>query len=168
MTRWILETPRLKLREIEDSDIDFMAAMVGDPEVMRYYPMVYDRAGAQSWIDRARWRYAEQGTGFWLVIDRITNEPRGQVGVLQQEVEGVRESEVGYMIHRPYWRQGLAYEAAAACHDYLFHTLDQPRVIALVRPVNTPSQGVARKLGMTVEKRVMFRDYEHDVFVRHR
>ncbi len=168
MSRTILETPRLYLREITRDDLDFIAAMTGDAEVMRYYPQVLDRAGAQAWLERTLWRYSTEGVGFWLVVDRATNEPRGQVGVLMQEVDGVRETEVGYMIHRPYWRQGIATEAASACHDYVFRTLDRPRVIALVRPVNIPSQATARGLGMTVEKRTMFKDYEHDVFVKHR
>lgn len=164
----ILHTPRFYLRQITRDDLDFLAAMVGDAEVMRYYPQVLDRAGAQAWLERMLWRYETDGVGFWLVVDRTTNEPRGQVGVLMQEVDGVRETEVGYMIHRPFWRQGIATEAALACHEYVFRTLDRPRVIALVRPVNTPSQATARRLGMTVEKQTLFKDYEHDVYIKRR
>lgn len=166
MPRTILETERLVLREVSLADLDFIAEMVSDPVVMRYYPQTYDRGGAQAWIERTLHRYAADGHGFWLVADRRTGEPRGQVGVLRQDVDGVSETEVGYMIHRPYWRQGIAREAAAACHEHVFRTLNRPRVIALIRPTNLPSQATARKLGMAVEKRTYFRDYEHDVFVR--
>ena len=38
-------------------------------------------------------------------------------------------------------------------------------MVALVRPENLPSQGLARKLGMEVEKRTRHADYEHLVFV---
>ena len=38
------------------------------------------------------------------------------------------------------------------------------RVISLIRPENLPSQVVARKLGMTPEKRVPFYGMEHIVF----
>ena len=164
----IIETPRLVLREMTNDDLDFLAEMVGDPDVMRFYPQVYDREGAKAWLDRALMRYATDGHGFWLVVDRATGEPRGQVGVLKQDVEGRSEIEVGYMIHRLYWRQGLAFEAAAACHQYVFNVMNRSRVIALVRPVNLPSQAVARKLGMSIERRAMFRDFEHDIFVRNR
>ena len=44
----ILETPRLRLREMTRSDLDFVAAMIGHPEVMRYYPKVYDRSEAEA------------------------------------------------------------------------------------------------------------------------
>jgi len=38
-------------------------------------------------------------------------------------------------------------------------------VISLIRPINIPSQGVARKLGMQPERRlVQFHDLEHMVW----
>ncbi len=47
----ILETPRLRLREMTDADLDAVAALLGDPEVMRHYPRPKSRAEAQEWID---------------------------------------------------------------------------------------------------------------------
>jgi [ribosomal protein S5]-alanine N-acetyltransferase len=73
------------------------------------------------------------------------------------------EIEVGYLIHRPYWRR--ATEAALACCDYAFNVLDHQRVISLIRPENEPSQGVAGKLGMQPELlRVQHGGFEHRVF----
>jgi RimJ/RimL family protein N-acetyltransferase len=163
----ILLTPRLALREMTRDDLDFVAAMLGDPEVMRYYPSVCSRAEAAAWIDRQRERYARVGYGRWLVVDRFTEEPFGQVGVVPQRVEGTSEPqpEVGYIIHRPYWRRGYATEAATATRDHAFGALGRTRVISLVRPENLPSQGVARKLGMTPESRpVSHGGFPHLVF----
>ena len=42
----ILQTARLALREMTPDDLDFVASMLADPEVMRFYPSTYDRAGA--------------------------------------------------------------------------------------------------------------------------
>jgi len=149
-------------------DLDFIASMLSDPEVMRFYPKCYSRDEAEGWIHRQLQRYRRDGHGLWLVLDRKTGDPRGQVGLVVQEVDGVAEPEVGYLIHRPFWRQGLAAEAAAATRDFAFHTLDKPRVISLIRPENVPSQGVARKLGMTVEKSVVHWGRDHLVFARAR
>src|SRR3954462_1166044 len=106
----ILVTPRLALREVTLDDLDFVAAMLADPEVMRFYPRRYSREEAEGWIRREVDRYARWGHGRWLVLDRSTGQPVGQVGLTLQAVEGVEEPEVGYLIHRPFWRQGLATE----------------------------------------------------------
>ena len=51
-----------------------------------------------------------------------------------------------------------------ACRDYAFTTLGKKRVIALVRPENTVSEGVAKSLGMDVVGRTPHGGYEHLVF----
>ena len=65
-------------------------------------------------------------------------------------VNGVEECEVGYLLHRRFWRHGFATEAALACRDYAFRELRRRRVVSLVRPENAASQAVARRLGMEV------------------
>jgi len=160
----ILETPRLILREMTLSDLDFVADMLADPEVMRFYPKCYSRAEAEHWVRRQVNRYASHGHGLWLVLEKATSEPVGQVGLIPQQVDGIEEAEVGYLIHRPFWRRGLATEAAAASRDYAFQTLGRTRVISLIRPENLPSQGVACKIGMKPEKRTVHAGLDHLVF----
>lgn len=164
MVEPILETPRLSLREMTWDDLDFLARLLGDERVMRHYPKCYTRDEARLWLDRVIERYAAHGHAFWLVSLRATGEPIGQVGLLEQQVDGVDESEIGYMIHAPYWRQGYALEAATAVRDYAFGSLDIPRVISLVRPVNIPSQRVALRIGMKPEKLTLWHNLEHIVF----
>ncbi len=162
----ILETPRLTFREMTRDDLDFVAAMLADPEVMRYYPKCYDRDEAAEWIDRQLGRYRSDGHGLWLVGDRRTGEPVGQVGLVAPRLEDVPEDEIGYLIHRPYWRRELASEAAAGVRDYAFGTLGRTKVVSLIRPENVPSQGVARKIGMVREPGRLFEQagFAHWVF----
>ena len=82
----------------------------------------------------------------------------------RQTVNGVEETEVGYLIHRPFWRHGFASEGARACRDYAFATLRKPRVIALVMADNLASQGVANNLDMEVVGRAAHNGHEHLVF----
>lgn len=160
----ICETERLSLRELVWSDLDFVAEVLSDREVMRFYPQPLDRDGAEQWLERQLTRYERDGHGLWLVTDRFNGEPLGQVGLAMQEVEGDRHPEIGYMIHRPFWRRGYASEAAAAARDYAFASLRYEYVISLIRPVNVPSQGVARKLGLQPVATVNFHGYEHQLF----
>ncbi|MFO0843707.1 MAG: GNAT family N-acetyltransferase [Gemmataceae bacterium] len=157
----ILETPRLVLRELTPADVDFVASLVQDDETMRFYPQRYTRADAIAWIQRNLERYDRDGHGLWLVQAKDTSQPVGQVGLVRFLVEGVPMSEIGYLIHRSFWRQGYATEAALGVRDHAFHVRNEPFVMAQIRPINTPSQGVARKLGMRPGKLFLNAGLEH-------
>jgi RimJ/RimL family protein N-acetyltransferase len=144
-------------------DLDFLAEMLGDADVMRHYPHTLDREGAQVWLDHQLMRYERDGHGFWLVEGR-DGAPRGQVGLLKQTLEDGDHPEVGYMIHRPFQLQGIATEAARAVRDYAFRALDRPYVVSLIRPENVPSQKVAWKLGMEPERMIQRGGWDHLVF----
>jgi [ribosomal protein S5]-alanine N-acetyltransferase len=166
MSKQILETARLVLREMTPDDLDFVAAMLADPEVMRYYPKCYTREEAATWIERQMRRYARHGHGLWLAIDKATNQSVGQVGLLIQQVHGVMEKEVAYLIHRPFWRRGFATEAGLAARDYAFGVLGRERVVALIRPENAASLRVAQRLGLKEEPaRIEHSGFEHIVFL---
>jgi RimJ/RimL family protein N-acetyltransferase len=137
--------------------------MLAHPDVMRYYPKCYSRAEAEGWVQRQMDRYVRDGHGLWLVQDKNSGEPIGQVGLLLQQVDEVAEPEVGYLIHRPFWRRGYATEAALATRDFAF-AAGRDHVICLIRPENVPSQGVARKLGMAITKTTVFAGFDHCVF----
>ncbi|HEV8445266.1 MAG TPA: GNAT family N-acetyltransferase [Gemmatimonadaceae bacterium] len=167
MSNVILETKRLRLRELAPTDLDFVASMLGDADVMRYYPRRLDRAGAQVWMERQQMRYERDGHGLWLVLDRETGEPIGQVGLVTQELKGLPRPtypEIGYLLHRSYWHRGFATEAALAVRDYAFHTRGYDQVISLIRAVNQPSQAVARRLGMSIIAETEFAGTPHLVF----
>jgi ribosomal-protein-alanine N-acetyltransferase len=164
----VLETERLLLREMVPADLDFVATMLADPEVTYYYERRFSRDEAKAWLDRQLNRYAHDGHGLWLVLERGTASPVGQVGLAMQDVDGVRRPEIGWLLHRPFWGRGYATEAGVATRDAAFARWGYPEVISLIRPVNEPSRRsrrVAERVGMRTGARVHFHGFEHILYV---
>jgi RimJ/RimL family protein N-acetyltransferase len=164
MSRIILGTERLLLREMTPGDIDFVAEMMAHPDVNFFYERRFPREESEIWLERQIERYRRDGTGLWLAIDRSTELPVGQIGLAMQDVQGERLPEIGWLLHRPYWGRGYATEAGAAIRDAAFAEWGHRRLISLIRPVNLNSQRVARRLGMVDRRTVMFHGFEHCVF----
>jgi RimJ/RimL family protein N-acetyltransferase len=163
-SNFILETPRLRLREFVAEDADALALILTDAETMRFYPERFDRAGVEEWIARNRRRYAASGHGLWAVILKSTGELIGDCGVTAQSVDEVDELEVGYHLRRDHWGRGFATEAAQACRDWAFAERNADYVISLIRPENLPSRRVAERNGMTLWKQITWRELPHSVY----
>ncbi len=82
--------------------------------------------------------------GLWLVLERDSGQPVGQVGLTLQQVDGVAEPEVGYLIKRACWRRGFASEAAAATRD---------AVDGVARPVHAVSSPIRNAADTTSRRR---------------
>ena len=126
--RIVLETRRLVLSELSLADLDFVAAMTGAPWVMRYYPKRLNREEAAAGIRQQLDRYARDGIGAWLAREKSSGRAVGRVGLMRRPVNGVVETEIAWMIHRPYQRCGYASEGAAACRDHALTALALPLV----------------------------------------
>ena len=159
------ETDRLSIRRQTRDDLDFVASMLANAEVMRFWPRTLTRDEAAAWIERQLARYAADGAGYALVLDRASATPIGQAGVIRNEVDGVSEWTLGYMLHRPYWGHGYATEAAAGAMASARATCGDVRIVALIRPENTPSRRVAERLGLSIERTTMFKGFDHLVYV---
>ena len=148
----ILETRRLTLRPITMEDVPRFFAFFSDAETMRFYPATRSRAETVEFVRRQLHRYKADGYGPWAVILKAGNELIGYCGLINQTVDSKLEVEIGYLINREHWRKGYASEAAIGCRDYAFNKLQVERLISLIDPRNVASIGVARKVGMTLEK----------------
>lgn len=163
--RTVLQTERLSLHEIDMSDLPFLEAMLCDRDVMRYWPRPHTPEECPDWIARHQARYKKDGYGYWLTCLRETGEPIGQTGLLHQVVDGQPLLGLGWIVHKPFWRQGYAFEAAEGCVRHAFETLGESKVCALIRPENEPSMALARKLGMSYERMTTYFDFAHAVMV---
>jgi RimJ/RimL family protein N-acetyltransferase len=164
----ILETERLRLREFVPQDADALAAVLGDPVAMQYYPAAFDRRGVEEWVAKNIARYQRDGYGLWAMLLRDAKEVIGDCGCFLRDVDGRDDIEIGYHVRRDLWGKGYATEAAQACMQYAFTKLGVDRVISLIRPENMQSIRVAEKNGLTCEKIIFWRGYDHYIYAKTR
>jgi len=150
-----LETPRLRLREYTYEDLDDLAAMFADAELMRYNSHPKSRDESWAWIEWNLGLYEQHGFGLWVMEILESSEFVGDCGLTPQTVDGVTDTEVGWHTKRKYWNQGLATEGASACRDHAFNDLGLQRLISIIHPDNSASRRVAEKIGMTLERTVL-------------
>ncbi|MBP6824815.1 MAG: GNAT family N-acetyltransferase [Acidobacteria bacterium] len=165
MSKVILETERLLLREITHLDSEELLKIWGDAETMSLFPKTLNPQEMGEWIDRNLKRYESYGHGVWAVILKDSLQFVGDCGLVIQEVDGVEELEVGYHFNRNFWGLGLATEAALGCLDYGFNRLGSRRIISMIRPENLSSRRLAERNGLKVEKEIFWRGFQHYVYV---
>jgi RimJ/RimL family protein N-acetyltransferase len=164
----ILETGRLRMREFVPQDADALVAVLGDPVAMQYYPAPFDRVEVDHWIRRNRARYIDPGFGLWAMLLKDSGELIGDCGCFIRELESSVEFELAWHVRRDLWGRGYATEAAQACMQYVFTKLGVDRVISLIRPENLQSVRVAEKNGLTCEKIIFWRGYDHCIYTKSR
>ena len=145
----VLETERLIVREYTMDDFDALHEILSDAETMKYYPKPYDEEGVRRWIRWCMDSYQAYGFGLWALELKSTGEFIGDCGISMQRIDGELLPEIGYHVHKKYWRQGYAKEACAAVKDWLFTHTAYASVYSYMNRENVASSATARANGMT-------------------
>jgi RimJ/RimL family protein N-acetyltransferase len=146
------ETPRLRLRRLRAGDLDDVAAMVADPEQMRFYPRPKSRDEAGEWLTWNLGLYEEHGFGTWHLESLPDDAFAGYCGLRPLLLDGRREVELAWHVKKSHWNRGLATEAALVSMQLGFGRFGLSRLAAIVHPDNSASRRVAQKLGMAQER----------------
>lgn len=147
----ILETDRLILRELCLLDKENLSLILQDKDVMYAYEHAFSDSEVDTWLNNQLRRYKEDGFGLWAVVLKDTDELIGQCGLTVQKIGEKEVVEVGYLFKKAYWHKGYATEAAIACKNYAFNTLDIDEVYSIIRNNNLPSINVAKRNGMSLK-----------------
>ena len=143
----IIETERLRLREMNDDDFQPLYEVLADSEVMQHYPSAFDEARVRHWIQRNKERYRIFGFGLWAVCLKETGEMIGDCGLTMQLINGQIKPEIGYHIRADKQRNGYAKEAAIAVRDWTFHNTPFNVVYSYMKYTNEASVKTALSYG---------------------
>jgi [ribosomal protein S5]-alanine N-acetyltransferase len=159
-----LHTERLLVREFTMRDLDELARIYADPAVLWWEPAPYTREQTRDMLTVTLGRYRDDGIGEYAVVLSATVQLIGVCGPVYRDIEGERVPELGWDLRRDCWGHGYATEAARGVLAHAAETGLQ-RVFSLIDPGNSRSQGVARRLDMAIERRVVWAGRPHDLWV---
>ena len=143
----IIETERLFLREMKESDFDALYKVLADSDIMQHYPYTFDENRVIKWIQRNIERYRIFGFGLWAVCLKETGEMIGDCGITLQLIDGQIKPEIGYHIRADKQRNGYAKEAAIAVRDWTFNNTPFQIVYSYMKYTNEPSVKTAISYG---------------------
>jgi RimJ/RimL family protein N-acetyltransferase len=158
----VIETERLRLRLPRLEDAEAFAALLGDPETMRFLggetvPPEAVPGVVQRWIDD--WDTFPAGK---FVLERRDDRTiLGRVGLnffdpatWERTTAPQAQPELGWALLREHWGRGYATEAARAVRD----AARCERLVSLVAPANVRSGRVAERLGARPTETVVLFD----------
>jgi RimJ/RimL family protein N-acetyltransferase len=153
-----IETDRLRLRIFRADDLDNLAALLADPDVMRYVEdgQPKDREVAEKALTSIIAHWERHGFGRWAVEERSTGQFVGFGGL--RSLHGTPE--VVYHMAPASWGKGYATELGRAALDFGFNVRGFDRVVAIAKPDNAASVHVMEKLGMKFQQRTSYYDIE--------
>ncbi|MGB9152059.1 MAG: GNAT family N-acetyltransferase [Alphaproteobacteria bacterium] len=172
MSKPIFETPRLILREWEDTDVTPFAALFADPFVIEHIPPP-DRLNVEAITTSIREHLARpDGLGWWAIEERNGAPFIGFTGlsIVRLDVPFVPAVDVGWCLARDQWGKGYASEAAKAMTEYGLGMLGLPEIVAFTIPANMRARAVMERIGMTRDPEDDFdnpRLEDGDPFKRH-
>ncbi len=150
-----VETERLLLRPLEQSDHDAMLDYRSRPDVCAYIPPepATPESIKELLADPERTRSVLEAAGQHLslaVVRRDTGELVGDTILFWHSAEH-RSGEIGYVLHPDHQGHGYATEAARAMLGLAFDGLGLRRVIARIDERNPASARVLQRLGLRQE-----------------
>ncbi len=152
---FIISTSRLILRAPSQSDVDSCVARWTDDRVMEHMggPRNPDDLRA-AFIESLKPEH-QCDDQWWTIVAAASDQPIGDIGLIQKTVDGKSETELVYILDHDQWGQGFASEAASALLQHAYSAGGYARIVSLIHENHIASQRVAIKAGMSCHKKTV-------------
>ncbi len=162
----ILETQRLRLRELSTSDAEFILALLNEPSFIKN---IGDR-GVRSLEDAKHYilkgpivSYTKNGFGLYLVELKVSHTPIGICGLVNRP--SLNDVDIGYAFMPQFWSKGYAVESAFAVMTYGKETLRLDRIVGITASDNAGSIKVLEKIGLSFERMIRLADDDEEIML---
>ena len=162
----VLETQRLRLRELVPDDAAALFTVFSDPKVMVGHgtPVYKDVAEAHKLINWYTKAFSEKRALRWAVTRQGDDTVLGTCGYHDITAYHHR-AEIGYELNSAYWRQGIMSEAVRAVVRFGLAEMGFHRIEANVDPKNPASANLLRKVGFIEDGYLRERFFDNGRFV---
>ena len=162
----VLQTQRLRLRELVPDANEALFSVFSDPKVMagQGQPVYKDVAEAHKLINWYAKAFSEKRALRWAITFQDDDTVLGTCGYHEITAYHHR-AEIGYELHSAYWRQGIMSEAVRAAVRFGLAEMGFHRIEAIVDPDNPASANLLRKVGFTEEAYLRERYFDNGRFV---
>ena len=156
-----LETDRLRLRQLRESDHEALTQFYADPEMTQFLGGTADAANTWQWLLAAIGHWSVRGFGNFALEEKLSGAFCGAVGLTMHF--DWPELEVGWRVVR--LKQGLGYatEAARCVRHYAYDTLRANTLVSYIDPANEASKRVAQRMGAKLDGTVILRGVKVEV-----
>jgi RimJ/RimL family protein N-acetyltransferase len=138
---------RIEIRRIYESDLESLFEVYSDPEVMRFAsdPTFNSFEMMNEFLTSVNKGYNSHEY-YELAIVLSGGSAIGTCSIFSFS-GGNKSAEIGYLLGRKYWRQGIMFETLNILLQYCFDALELKRIFAEVDIENISSQKLLLKLG---------------------
>ncbi|KAK6365522.1 hypothetical protein LTS17_011241 [Exophiala oligosperma] len=136
-----ISTSRLLLRAAQENDVDSLYGAFSNAEVMKYWSTTphTSKEETSKWLSKMILSPQNGVTDFVIALSN-DGPAIGKIGIWQ-------DSEIGFLLSRQYWGNGLAREAMIGVLDYLFTSRNLVEITADVDPRNRRSLSLLERMG---------------------
>ncbi|MCD4712868.1 MAG: GNAT family N-acetyltransferase [Clostridiales bacterium] len=165
-----LESNRLWLRQLVESDVSDLFEIFSSDKVTEYYGMfpMNDIEPVEQMINRFNQGFNEKRSIRWGLVEKSSGKVIGTCGYHNISQEHYR-AEIGYELSEKYWNQGFMREALHKIICFGFEQMNFNRIEALVYPDNQSSRKALERLGFLEEgllrEYMYFRDEMTDLCI---
>ena len=157
-----LETDRLRLRPLGESDHAPLVRFYADPESTRYLGGTANAADTWHWLLAMIGHWSVRGFGYFAVEDKVDGSFCGAAGLIKHF--DWPEIEVAWRVMAEKRGRGFATEAARRVRDYAFDALGAETLVSYIDPANQPSLRLAERLGATHDSTIELRGRPAEVY----
>lgn len=150
-----IETERLRLRQLRESDHEPFARHHADPDMTRFLGGPITPEESWRWLLATIGHWGLRGYGYFAIEERASGEVCGAAG-LQRHFDWP-EMELGWRLFPPNRGRGYATEAAGAIRQHAYDALKATTLVSYIVPDNIPSIRVAERLGAEHESTIVLR-----------